>query len=208
MRSGTARRAVASTALLLLATAGAATAIGRPAAAPTEARPQPAAPAPAATQPAAPAAADARDADRAAVREAFAGFVKAFESRDAKALAGHWTTEGEYENAEGVTVRGREALEKGFAAFFDRTPEVKAEVHPEALRFLGAIRRSRTGRSTSGAARRSRPRGPATTPCSCARTASGSWPGWRRRPTTNRRSTTSPGSSATGSRWPARTPRS
>ena len=137
MRSGTARRAVASTALLLLATACAATAIGRPAAAPTEAEPQPAAPAPAATRPAAPAAADARDADRAAVREAFAGFVKAFESRDAKALAGHWTTEGEYENAEGVTVRGREALEKGFAAFFDRTPEVKAEVHPEALRFLG-----------------------------------------------------------------------
>ena len=36
-----------------------------------------------------------------------------------------------------MTVRGREALEKGFAAFFERTPEVKAEVHPEALRFLG-----------------------------------------------------------------------
>src|SRR5262249_47892308 len=39
-------------------------------------------------------------------------------------------------NQEGTTVRGREALEKAFAAFFAKTPEVKAEVHPESLRFF------------------------------------------------------------------------
>jgi len=65
-------------------------------------------------------------------------FVKAFESRDAKALAAHWTAEGEYQTVDDTRVRGREALEKGFTGFFAKTPEVKAEVHPGALRFLSS----------------------------------------------------------------------
>jgi uncharacterized protein (TIGR02246 family) len=65
-------------------------------------------------------------------------FVKAFEARDAKALAAHWTAEGEFTNVAGDTVRGREPLEKGFSAFFAKTPEVKAEVHPDSLRFLSS----------------------------------------------------------------------
>jgi len=83
-----------------------------------------------------PAAADARNEDRAAIRAALESFVKAFESRDAKALAAHWTAEGEYQNEAGATVHGRGALESGFAAFFAKTPEVKAEIQPESLRFL------------------------------------------------------------------------
>lgn len=83
------------------------------------------------------AAADARAADRAAIAAMHDSFVKAFEARDAAALAGHWTTEGEYENEAGVTVQGRDALAKGFAFFFAKTPEVKAEMKPAALRFLG-----------------------------------------------------------------------
>jgi uncharacterized protein (TIGR02246 family) len=78
----------------------------------------------------------ARGADRAAVRAAVEAFVKAFEARDPKALAALWTDEGEYKNERGLTVQGREALEKGFAAFFARTPEIKAEVRPGATRFL------------------------------------------------------------------------
>ena len=35
-----------------------------------------------------------------------------------------------------MTVRGREALEKAFAEFFAKTPEVTATMRPEALRFL------------------------------------------------------------------------
>jgi len=83
-----------------------------------------------------PAPSQARNEDRVAIRAASQSFVKTFESRDAKALAEHWTADGEYQNNAGMTVRGRESLEKGFAGFFAKTPEVKAEVHPESLRFL------------------------------------------------------------------------
>ena len=86
-----------------------------------------------------PAAPDARTEDRAAIRDAMASFAKAFEDRDAKALAAHWTAEGEYQHAEGTQLRGRKALEQSFAEFFSKTPEVKAEVHPQALRFLSSV---------------------------------------------------------------------
>ena len=79
---------------------------------------------------------DACDEDRSAIRSTMQSFVKAFESRDAKALAAHWTAEGEYRNDAGKTAQGLDALEKGFAEFFARSPELKAEVHPESLRFL------------------------------------------------------------------------
>lgn len=83
-----------------------------------------------------PAAADARNVDRVAIRAALESFVKAFESRDPKALAAHWTAEGEYQSDAGATVHGRGALESAFGAFFAKTPEVKAEIRPESLRFL------------------------------------------------------------------------
>jgi uncharacterized protein (TIGR02246 family) len=63
-------------------------------------------------------------------------FVKAFRSRDPKALAAHWTAGGEFRNVEGLTVQGRDALEKAFATFFAKTPEVAAEVRPDPVRFL------------------------------------------------------------------------
>jgi uncharacterized protein (TIGR02246 family) len=94
------------------------------------AAPAPGTPSPAADEP------GARAEDRAAIRAAMRSFVKAFEARDAKAVAGHWTAEGEYINEDGEAVRGREALEKGFAAFFAKTPEVRAEVKPGPMRFL------------------------------------------------------------------------
>lgn len=81
-------------------------------------------------------ASETRGEDRAAVRAALQAFEKAFESRDAKALAAHWTDEGEFENVAGVTLHGREAIEQGFARLFERTTSVRAEVHPDSLRFL------------------------------------------------------------------------
>jgi uncharacterized protein (TIGR02246 family) len=71
------------------------------------------------------------------VQAALESFAKAFESRDAKVLAAQWTAEGEYQPLERGPVRGREALEKGFTAFFAKTPEVKAKIQSESLRFLG-----------------------------------------------------------------------
>jgi uncharacterized protein (TIGR02246 family) len=79
---------------------------------------------------------DPRNDDRAAIRAFLDLFVKAFESRDAKALAAQWTTDGEYSRDDGVAIQGREAIEKAFADFFAKTPEVKAEVQPQSLRFV------------------------------------------------------------------------
>jgi uncharacterized protein (TIGR02246 family) len=83
-----------------------------------------------------PAAPEARAADRAAIRNVIESLAKDFEARDAKALAAHWTAEGEYRNAQGVAVQGREVLEQAFGKLFDKTPEVTAEVRPAGLRFL------------------------------------------------------------------------
>jgi len=83
-------------------------------------------------------AAEPRTADHQAIRETMASFSKAFEARDAKTLAEHWTTEGEHKTVRGVIVRGRPALEAGFTEFFAATPEVTAEVQPDSLRFLSS----------------------------------------------------------------------
>ncbi len=79
---------------------------------------------------------DARAKDRAAVRAAIDAFVNSFAMRDAKALAALWTAEGEFENSQGVTVHGREGLEKAFTAAFSKTPEIQAEVRPKSLKFF------------------------------------------------------------------------
>ncbi len=81
-------------------------------------------------------------------------FETAFEARDARALAAHWTAGGELLTESGELVRGRSALEAGFSAFFAETPDVSAEVRPRSLRFLStesaieegivAVRRSPT----------------------------------------------------------------
>jgi uncharacterized protein (TIGR02246 family) len=130
MRSATLFRIVATSGILLLAGSMTAPDLGmsnRQARAGGLAGPQ--------GQPAAP---DARAADRAAIRAVLESFLKAFESRDPKALAAHWTAEGEYRAVGGESARGREAIQKGFVAFFARTPEVKAELKPDSLRFLSS----------------------------------------------------------------------
>ncbi|WP_152052443.1 YybH family protein [Tautonia marina] len=76
------------------------------------------------------------DDDHAAVRAVMESFVTAFNAADPKALAGHWTAQGEYIDEEGATIRGREALEEGFTAFFEGAPKAQAEVKSDALRFL------------------------------------------------------------------------
>jgi uncharacterized protein (TIGR02246 family) len=81
---------------------------------------------------------NAHEEDRKAIRSTLGSFLKAFVARDAKALVSHWTAEGEYRSVDGEAVRGREAIEKGFNAFFARTPEIKAELEPGPLRFLSS----------------------------------------------------------------------
>jgi uncharacterized protein (TIGR02246 family) len=52
-------------------------------------------------------------------------------------LPEHWTAEGEYSGTDGHKVRGRDALAKGFQAFFATTPEVTSKVEHDEIRFLG-----------------------------------------------------------------------
>ncbi|WP_261346967.1 YybH family protein [Crateriforma spongiae] len=74
--------------------------------------------------------------DREDIHHTMEHFVKAFESRDADALASFFTVQCEFENVEGMKVRGRAALNDAFANFFAQTPEVSAKVTSESLRFL------------------------------------------------------------------------
>ncbi len=80
---------------------------------------------------------DARKADRVAIAATLESLSKAFADRDGQALAAHWTAEGEYENETGASVQGRELLAKKFSEFFAKTPEVKAEIRPDSVKFLG-----------------------------------------------------------------------
>jgi uncharacterized protein (TIGR02246 family) len=83
-----------------------------------------------------PPAQEARADDTNAIQAAMESFRKAFEARDAKAVAEHWTAGGEYSGADGQKVRGREAITKGFQAFFTRTPELTSTVQHKEIRFL------------------------------------------------------------------------
>ena len=119
---------------------------------------------------------DARAVDHAAIRKTIASFAKTFENRDAKALAAHFTTLGEFQNQEGVRLRGQKALEKGFAAFFSQTPELKADVRPESLRFLSNTSAIEEGVVAVQRGQRKRLSGQITGLFSCAKTVSGVWP--------------------------------
>lgn len=81
-------------------------------------------------------AVDVQAQDRIAIRSTLEGFAKTFAGRDSKTLSAYWTAQGEYRRGDGAAIQGRAGLEKAFQAFFDKTPEVSAEVQSEALRFL------------------------------------------------------------------------
>jgi uncharacterized protein (TIGR02246 family) len=77
-----------------------------------------------------------RAVDRAAIRKATQGFLEAFESGDAKAVAARWTSGGEYVSGDDTHLRGRAALEKAYKEFFAANKGLKAEGEVESLRFL------------------------------------------------------------------------
>ena len=81
------------------------------------------------------AAPEDRQPDQGAVRKALDGFVAAFRQGDAKAVAAHWTAEGEYTSDDGTTFRGRPALEKAYADAFAKSPGNKLEVEVDTVRF-------------------------------------------------------------------------
>lgn len=79
--------------------------------------------------------AESRPADRDAIRETVASFVKAFESGDATAAAGHMTSGAELIPDDAPPMRGREAIRKAYAEFFAKHPKRKITLDVESLRF-------------------------------------------------------------------------
>jgi len=73
----------------------------------------------------------------AAVRRQTAEFAAAFNKGDAKTTAAFWMTDGEFIGPDGHTLRGRRAIEKGYAAFFKKNPKASLELHPESVRLFG-----------------------------------------------------------------------
>ena len=81
--------------------------------------------------------ASSRTADEKAIRDAAQGLARAFEKGDAKAMSAFWTEEGQYVDESGAPVRGRAALEKAYAEFFAKRPELKVEAKTDSIHFIG-----------------------------------------------------------------------
>jgi uncharacterized protein (TIGR02246 family) len=79
------------------------------------------------------------DADRAAIDTFNKSLVQAFENRDAAAMAGNWTEQGEFGHNDGDPLRGRTAIQRGYADFFKTlTAKFKVEIQSESVRFPAA----------------------------------------------------------------------
>jgi uncharacterized protein (TIGR02246 family) len=72
--------------------------------------------------------ADAPDEAETAIRKAIDSYVTAFNKGDAKALAAHWTEQGEFVTPAGKELRGRPQLEEDFAVYFAETKNAKIEL--------------------------------------------------------------------------------
>src|SRR5262249_52941557 len=77
----------------------------------------------------------AREADRDAIRAASREYAAAFNKADAKAVAAHWTDNGECIDADGELLRGRAAIEQAFATYFKEHPQPNTEVPIGSIRF-------------------------------------------------------------------------
>jgi uncharacterized protein (TIGR02246 family) len=79
---------------------------------------------------------EAKDVE--AIKKAGQSFVKAFIAGDAKAVAAHWTANGEYHSDDGTTLRGRAEIEKSYAEAFakrDKKEKIAAEIEVTSIRF-------------------------------------------------------------------------
>jgi uncharacterized protein (TIGR02246 family) len=76
-----------------------------------------------------------READRQALHQSARAFVRAFNDRDAKAVAALWTEQAEFVDDRGTVLRGRPAIEKGYAELFKAHPKVRVEVRSDSVHF-------------------------------------------------------------------------
>ena len=83
-----------------------------------------------------PASGKGQEADREAIVKSEKSFSAAFEKRDARAVAAHWTENGEYTANDGTVYRGRAAIEKLFTDLFGKNKlAAKVEIEVDSIRF-------------------------------------------------------------------------
>lgn len=76
-------------------------------------------------------------AAEALIRQGVESYVKAFNSRDAAAVAEMWSQEAVYENRlTGEEATGRAAIAEQFAKQFKELPDLKMEINVESIRLL------------------------------------------------------------------------
>jgi uncharacterized protein (TIGR02246 family) len=80
-----------------------------------------------------------READQSAIDRLTKDLIQAFDRRDAAAIAAHWTEEGEFFREDGEPIRGRTAIQQGYARFFQTLQgRPKLEVQMDTVRFPSA----------------------------------------------------------------------
>src|SRR5208337_2920506 len=79
-----------------------------------------------------------RKADTQAIGDLNAAFVKAYNTRDARAIGALFTPEAEIEDEDGDITRGREDIVARFSGFFAGGESGTANIATDSLRFLGA----------------------------------------------------------------------
>jgi uncharacterized protein (TIGR02246 family) len=74
--------------------------------------------------------------DEAALLKGAEAFVDAFHKGDAKAVAAHWTPDGDYIDQTGKHMKGRDDIEKAFAGLFAEHKGLKLRIDIAALKFV------------------------------------------------------------------------
>lgn len=74
----------------------------------------------------------------ATVKKSAEAFTSAYNKGDAKAIAAGFTEDGEFIDEDGQIIKGREAIQKHFAAVFEALPKAQIKVAVEAVRLVAA----------------------------------------------------------------------
>lgn len=78
-----------------------------------------------------------RQSDEQAIRKSAEAFSQAYNEGNAKAIAAQFVPDGEYIDEFKNIFKGRETIEKEFAAFFKASPGNKINITVEGVRFVG-----------------------------------------------------------------------
>ncbi len=105
---------------------------------------------PAAAQPARAAGTGQPAPYETAIREAARTFVEAFNRGDAKAVAEHWTVDGDYVDEIGQRFQGRAAIQQEYETFFADNPGVKIELVIDSIKQLSSDTAIEDGRAAIG----------------------------------------------------------